>query len=84
MRENYQRILLNKINRLRRHERRTEAPMAFLHHELSAENVVIPFSLSLPASHIRPALPPFRWSSPRDEYRSPRSPELSRQHLPCL
>ncbi|RZI23744.1 hypothetical protein EUX53_12135 [Pseudomonas orientalis] len=64
MRKNYQRILLNKINRLRRYERRTDAPMAFLHHELSAENVVIPFSLSLPASHIRPALPPFRWSSP--------------------
>lgn len=38
--------------------------MAFLHHELSAENAVIPFSLSLPASHIRPALPPFRWSFP--------------------
>ncbi len=26
------------------------AAMAFLHHELSAENAVIPFSLSLPAT----------------------------------
>jgi hypothetical protein len=84
MRVNYQRILSNKINKLRKYERKAEAPMALLHHELSAENVVIPFSLSLPASHIRPALPPFRWSSPRDEYCSPRSPELSRQHLPSL
>ncbi|AZE91998.1 hypothetical protein C4J97_5346 [Pseudomonas orientalis] len=64
MRENYQRNLLIKINELRENERGTEAPMALLHHELSAENVVIPFSLSLPASHIRPALPPFRWSFP--------------------
>ncbi|AZF02650.1 hypothetical protein C4J95_5236 [Pseudomonas orientalis] len=64
MRENYQRNLLIKINELRENERETEAPMALLHHELSAENVVIPFSLSLPASHIRPALPPFRWSFP--------------------
>ncbi len=64
MRENYQRILLNKINKLRKYERRPDAPMALLHHELSAENVVIPFSLSLPASHIRPVLPPFRWSFP--------------------
>ncbi|AZE97348.1 hypothetical protein C4J96_5280 [Pseudomonas orientalis] len=64
MRENYQRNLSIKINELRENERETEAPMALLHHELSAENVVIPFSLSLPASHIRPALPPFRWSFP--------------------
>ena len=58
--------------------------MALLHHELSAENTVIPFSLSLPASHIRPALPPFRWSFPRDEYRSPSSPDIPRQHLSRL
>lgn len=38
--------------------------MAFLHHELSAENTVIPFSLSLPVSHIEASLAPFRWSFP--------------------
>ncbi len=52
--------------------------MAFLHHELSAENTVIPFSLSLPVSHIKASLAPFRWSFPRDEYRSPRSPDIPR------
>lgn len=38
--------------------------MALLHHELSAENVVIPFSLSLPVSHFKASLAPFRWSFP--------------------
>ena len=38
--------------------------MAFLHHELSAENTVIPFSLSLPVSHFKASLAPFRWSFP--------------------
>ncbi|PKA74439.1 hypothetical protein ATI14_1249 [Pseudomonas tolaasii NCPPB 2192] len=39
-------------------------PMAFLHHELSAENAVIPFSLSPPVSHIQASFAPFRWSFP--------------------
>ncbi|MCS3510754.1 hypothetical protein FBY10_102446 [Pseudomonas sp. SJZ103] len=38
--------------------------MALLHHELSAENTVIPFSLSLPVSHIKASLAPLRWSFP--------------------
>ncbi len=84
MRGNDHRDFYNEIKGLRKNNAETEAPMAFLHHELSAENAVIPFSLSLPASHIRPALPPFRWSFPRDEYRSPRSPDLSRQHFSRL
>ena len=79
-----QRDFIIEINALRSHKHGVPAPMALLHHELSAENAVIPFSLSLPASHIRPALPPFRWSFPRDEYRSPRSPDLSRQHFSRL
>ena len=84
MRENNHRDFSNEIKGLRKNNASAKAPMAFLHHELSAENAVIPFSLSLPASHIRPALPPFRWSFPRDEYRSPRSPDLSRQHFSRL
>lgn len=36
--------------------------MAFLHHELSAKKVVIPFSLSPPVSHIQASFAPFRWS----------------------
>ena len=84
MRERYQRDFHIEINRLCEGQHGTDAPMALLHHELSAENAVIPFSLSLPASHTRPALPPFRWSSPRDEYRSPCSPDFSRQHLSRL
>ncbi len=84
MRERYQRYFYNEINALRENTYAVQAPMALLHHELSAENAVIPFSLSLPASHTRPALPPFRWSTPRDEYRSPCSPGFSRQHLSCL
>ena len=84
MRGNDHRDFYNEIKGLGKNNASAEAPMAFLHHELSAENAVIPFSLSLPASHIRPALPPFRWSFPRDEYRSPRSPDLSRQHFSRL
>lgn len=38
--------------------------MAFLHHELSAENTVIPFSLSLPASPIKASLAPFQMEYP--------------------
>lgn len=41
-----------KINALSKHEDSKRAAMAFLHHELSAENAVIPFSLSLPATPI--------------------------------
>jgi len=41
-----------KINALPKHKDSTRAAMAFLHHELSAENAVIPFSLSLPATPI--------------------------------
>ncbi len=53
-----------EINALRQQEDGAQAPMAFAHHELSAENVVIPFSLSLPASHFKARLAPFRWSFP--------------------
>ena len=38
--------------------------MAFLQHELSAENTVIPFSLSLPVSHVKASLAPFSCSFP--------------------
>ncbi|TFY89583.1 hypothetical protein DYL59_11695 [Pseudomonas kairouanensis] len=53
-----------EINELRRQKDGAQAPMAFLHHELSAKNTVIPFSLSLPVSHIQTSLAPFRWSFP--------------------
>lgn len=84
MRGFYQRDFSIEIKALRKHKHGASAPMAFLHHELSAENTVIPFSLSLPVSHIKASFAPFRWSSPRDEYRSPRSPSISRQYLSRL
>ncbi len=64
MRGLYQRDFPIEIKALRRKEEGAGAPMAFLHHELSAENTVIPFSLSLPVSHIKASLAPFRWSFP--------------------
>ncbi|WP_099586017.1 hypothetical protein [Pseudomonas sp. 2822-17] len=64
MRGIYQRDFHSEINALRKKEPRRQTPMAFLHHELSAENTVIPFSLSLPVSHIKASLAPFRWSFP--------------------
>ncbi|QHF47699.1 hypothetical protein PspS35_29315 [Pseudomonas sp. S35] len=64
MRGIYQRDFPSEINALRRAKRGIQTPMALLHHELSAENTVIPFSLSLPASHITASLAPFRWSFP--------------------
>ncbi|QDH68337.1 hypothetical protein FKZ69_31495 [Pseudomonas azotoformans] len=64
MRGLYQRDFPFEINALRRNKDRGQAPMALLHHELSAENTVIPFSLSLPASHIKASLAPLRWSFP--------------------
>ena len=64
MRGPYQRDFSIEINELRDNPDETSAPMAFLHHELSAENTVIPFSLRLPASHIKASLAPFRWSFP--------------------
>lgn len=79
-----QRYFPKQINGLRVCHSEASTPMAFLHHELSAENVVLPFSLSLPVSHLKASFAPFRWSSPRDEYRSPSSPDLPRQHLPRL
>lgn len=84
MRGFYQRDFSIEINALRRQQVGASTPMAFLHNELSAENTVIPFSLSLPVSHIKASLAPFRWSFPRDEYRSPRSPDIPRQHLSRL
>ncbi len=59
-----QRDFPSEINALRRQKDGARAPMAFLHHELSAENTVIPFSLSLPVSHFKASLAPFRWSFP--------------------
>ncbi|PTC26825.1 hypothetical protein C9382_18955 [Pseudomonas aylmerensis] len=53
-----------EINALRHRTVGSQAPMAFLHHELSAENTVIPFSLSLPVRHFKASLAPFRWSFP--------------------
>ena len=41
-----------KIKAIRIQQVGASTPMALLHHELSAENTVIPFSLSLPVSHI--------------------------------
>ncbi len=64
MRGLYQRDFSIEINVLRRQKDRCQAPMALLHHELSAENTVIPFSLSLPVSHIKASLAPLRWSFP--------------------
>ena len=59
-----QRDFIIEINALRSHKHGVPAPMALLHHELSAENTVIPFSLSLPVSHIKASLAPLRWSFP--------------------
>lgn len=59
-----QRDFTNEINALRDRQGGASTPMALLHHELSAENVVIPFSLSLPVSHFKASLAPFRWSFP--------------------
>ncbi len=53
-----------RINGLRRKKYEPQTPMAFLHHELSAENTVIPFSLSLPASPIKASLAPFQMEFP--------------------
>lgn len=64
MRGLYQRDFPNEINALRRQKHGASTPMALLHHELSAENTVIPFSLSLPVSHVKASLAPFRWSFP--------------------
>lgn len=62
MRGQNRRYFSNEINVLRKNKRDPCAPMAFLHHELSAENAVLPFSLSLPVSHIKASLAPFIWS----------------------
>jgi hypothetical protein len=59
-----QRDFIIEINALRSHKYGAPAPMALLHHELSAENAVIPFSLSLPVSHFKASFAPFRWSFP--------------------
>lgn len=53
-----------EINALRDPKGGASTPMALLHHELSAENTVIPFSLSPPVSHIQASFAPFRWSFP--------------------
>ncbi|KAB0517911.1 hypothetical protein C1X21_02410 [Pseudomonas sp. FW305-3-2-15-A-LB2] len=64
MRGPYQRDFPIEIKALSRKKSSASTPMALLHHELSAENTVIPFSLSLPVSHIKASLAPFRWSFP--------------------
>ncbi|SDG04242.1 hypothetical protein SAMN05216591_4758 [Pseudomonas extremaustralis] len=64
MRGPHERDFTNEINVLRRQKHEASTPMAFLQHELSAENTVIPFSLSLPVSHVKASLAPFRWSFP--------------------
>lgn len=64
MRGLYQRDFPIEINALRKQQDKASTLLALLHHELSAENTVIPFSLSLPVSHIKASLAPFRWSFP--------------------
>ncbi|ANF89049.1 hypothetical protein A7J50_5719 [Pseudomonas antarctica] len=64
MRGFIQRDFYNKIKSLRDRPNGASTPMALLHHELSAENAVLPFSLSLPVSHFKASLAPFRWSFP--------------------
>ena len=64
MREPNQRDFPIGISVLRDSKGKASTPMALLHHELSAENVVIPFSLSLPVSRFTASLAPFRWSFP--------------------
>lgn len=56
MRGFIQRDFSNKINELRKNANGASTPMALLHHELSAENAVLPFSLSLPVSHFKASL----------------------------
>lgn len=66
MRKSHKRNFLREINELRNHAGKAMTPMALLHHELSPENAVIPFSLSLPASHISGQPCPFQMEfSPR-------------------
>ncbi|AGE28108.1 hypothetical protein A986_04256 [Pseudomonas fluorescens BRIP34879] len=59
-----QRDFLSKIKALRFSRADADAPMAFLHYELPAENAVIPFSLSLPVSQLKASLAPFLWRFP--------------------
>ncbi|MEB0107772.1 hypothetical protein QN409_15700 [Pseudomonas sp. MH9.3] len=59
-----QRDFHSKIKALRFNKAGTDAPMAFLHYELPAENAVIPFSLSLPVSQLKASLAPFQWRFP--------------------
>ncbi|KRP73007.1 hypothetical protein TX23_09590 [Pseudomonas paralactis] len=66
MRKSHKRNFPMEINDLRNHTGKAMTPMALLHHELSAENAVIPFSLSLPASHLSGQPCPFQMEfSPR-------------------
>ncbi|KTC43514.1 hypothetical protein AO262_28020 [Pseudomonas fluorescens ABAC62] len=64
MRGIYQQDFSIEINALGKAEVSASMPMAFLHHELCAENAVISFSFSLPVSHIKASLAPFTWSFP--------------------
>ncbi|WP_421555888.1 hypothetical protein [Pseudomonas kitaguniensis] len=64
MREPNQRDFPIGISVLRDSKGKASTPMALLHHELSAENVVITFSLSPPVSHIQASFTPFKWSFP--------------------
>ncbi|KAF2409116.1 hypothetical protein SAMN04490179_0867 [Pseudomonas antarctica] len=64
MRAPYKRDFISEINALRGKKHKARAPVAFAHHELSAEKAVIPFSLSPPVSHIQASFAPFRWSFP--------------------
>ena len=77
MRGLIQRDLSIGISALRDRHSDASMPMALLHHELSAENAVIPFSLSPPVSHIQASFAPFTDGvPPRDEYRSPSRPDI--------
>lgn len=64
MRGFIQRDFSNKINELRKNANGASTPMALLHHELSAENAVLPFSLSLPVSHFKASLAPLQMEFP--------------------
>ena len=64
MRGFIQRYFTIEINALRDHKHGVPTPVALLHHELSAEKAVIPFSLRPPVSHIQASFAPFRWSFP--------------------
>ncbi|PPA05520.1 hypothetical protein C4E44_03475 [Pseudomonas sp. MWU12-2312b] len=59
------------------------ARMAFSHHELSVENAVIPFSLSLP-SHSQAGPATFEMEFPPDEHPGQNCPQIPRQHFPRL